>query len=123
MSADASAGVRRLVLVVEDDPAIRSLVALTLEDEGYEVLAFEDAIEAFDALVGLEVACVLLDIGLPAMSGHEFVANYLASCSDPAPVLFMSGWPAREFPPGVVGHIRKPFTIEELLRSVEEHSG
>ena len=59
------------VLLVEDDPATRTLTGDLLRREGYEVLEAGSAEEGLAAAAAGRVDLVLLDLGLPGMSGFE----------------------------------------------------
>ena len=61
------------LLVVEDEPAVREMVAGSLREAGYEVREAEDATSAWHALRGTRVDLVLLDWMLPGASGYEFL--------------------------------------------------
>jgi signal transduction histidine kinase/CheY-like chemotaxis protein len=113
------------ILVVEDDPAVRSVVRLVLERYGYQVL------DASDGRMGLErwaqhelrVDLLLTDLVLPgAMSGLELAAQ-LRHCESSLKVLFMSGYnqelvlQGAELHPGQ-SFLQKPCSMVELLRAV-----
>jgi CheY-like chemotaxis protein len=71
-----------LILVVDDDTAIRDSLSELLEDEGYKVAAVENGQEALDYLRHRGVPCViLLDLMMPVMDGFEFI---VAQQADPA---------------------------------------
>lgn len=114
---------QHVVLVVEDEEAIRRLVQETLADEGYEVLLAADAPEAFEVLQGRAVSLILLDLLLASTDGEAFAASYLERTEDPAPIVLLT---AREDegqrPPGVVGYLQKPFDLDDLLQVVDEHA-
>src|SRR5438093_4818219 len=57
------------VLIVDDDKALRHALAVLLQDAGYQTEQAGDGPEALDALGRQTVDCMLLDIGLPGMSG------------------------------------------------------
>lgn len=61
------------ILLVDDDPAIRSSLSFSLELEGFEVEAFESA-EALAELAGLsDASCMIVDYRLPGMDGLALV--------------------------------------------------
>ena len=62
------------VLVVDDDVAIREMLAMTLEDEGYTVASAGNGLEALNQLRAQpDSAClILLDLNMPIMTGWEF---------------------------------------------------
>ena len=114
----------RLVLVVEDEPAIRELVRRTLEGAGLEVIEAENGRQALDifALGGEPPKLVLSDVIMPVLNGRE-LSDALADIHPHVPVLFMSGYTgddvlARSLLPETAPFIQKPFAPEELLSRV-----
>jgi two-component system cell cycle response regulator len=59
------------ILLIEDDDATRNIITLALKSAGHKVLGVESAEEGFKALDGGSFDAVLMDIGLPGMSGVE----------------------------------------------------
>jgi CheY-like chemotaxis protein len=59
------------LLVVDDDPVMRSLEARLLSQEGYAVEIAEDGPEALEKLTTTRYAGIVLDLGLPGMDGYE----------------------------------------------------
>ncbi len=60
----------RTILVVDDDPLIRRLIATTLEDvAGYDIVEAEDGQDALERAATLEPGIVFLDIDMPRMDG------------------------------------------------------
>ena len=111
----------RTVLVVEDDPSIRELVADLLVDEGYAVL------QAADGCQGLQLArehapsVIMVDQMLPGMTGLEVLEQLHAQCTTRhIPVILVSGLP-RSLAPGHRADrvLAKPFDIDALLAHVE----
>ena len=113
------AQVRRLVVVADDDDAIRLLCRLNLELEGYRV---EEAVSS-EQLARVtdveEVALVILDIHLGAEDGLE-VARRLRERRPEIPIAFLSG--SVDFGERsralADASIRKPFTLEEFIGTV-----
>jgi CheY-like chemotaxis protein len=112
------------VLLVEDDPDLRSLTATLLDSLGYGVVATADAPEALDALEHGDFDLLFSDLTLPGMSGGELARR--AKAADPdLKVLYMSGYPRAE---DCGAHaladgrpvLRKPFRKEELERVLRE---
>jgi two-component system KDP operon response regulator KdpE len=62
---------RPLVLVADDEPQITKLVALTLGDEGFRVATAHGGEEALNQVEALRPDVLLLDIGMPDLSGIE----------------------------------------------------
>lgn len=108
----------RTVLVAEDDPAIRELLAHHLEREGFDVLAVGDGNAALRAARELADALVL-DIGLPAIDGLE-VARTLRREHREIPILMLTAR-ADEidrvvgFELGADDYICKPFSPREVV--------
>jgi CheY-like chemotaxis protein len=113
-----------LVLVVEDEPAIRELVRRTLEGAGLVVIEAENGRQALDifALGGEPPKLILSDLIMPVVNGRE-LSDALADTHPNLPVLFMSGYTgddvlARSLLPETARFIQKPFAPEELLSRV-----
>jgi CheY-like chemotaxis protein len=64
----------RQVLVVDDDPDIRSVIELALSDEGYTVTMATNGQEALDRLAAWRPDVILLDLAMPVMDGWAFLA-------------------------------------------------
>ena len=116
------------VLVVDDDLDIRSLVALVLSTEGYQVTTAANGVEALEALPRVQPACVVLDMWMPVLDGPGF-ARELAARHLHIPVIVMTAahdaqyW-AREVK--AAGCLGKPFDLGDLLDTVERlcrHAG
>jgi PAS domain S-box-containing protein len=110
------------VLVVEDEPSLRALVAQMLESKGYTVVAAETAEDALDLAQSELVDLVLTDLVMPRISGRE-LASRVRETRPSVRVLFMSGYADD----AVVRHgtlepgsafIEKPFSANDLARSV-----
>jgi CheY-like chemotaxis protein len=106
-------------MIVDDEPAICSMLVTVLEDEGYRAVAVNSGPEAL-ARVGDERPDVLLvDIMMPGMDGRTLVARLRALPEPLAPIIMMSA-AVRAFAPqpGVVGFLAKPFDLDQLLDSI-----
>lgn len=114
---------RITVLVVEDEPAIRRLVARILGRRGYEVLAAPDGETGLRRFSEREdIDLVLTDIVMPGLDGVG-MAQELRARRPGLPVLFMSGYPGDNRPgldeDDLAWLIDKPFTPDQLLERVE----
>src|SRR5690606_12254132 len=114
------------VLVVEDEPALRKVIAAMLSDRGHEVALASDGLEGvatYEAEAG-SIDVVLLDLTMPGLSGRAALARIRAV--DPEqPVIVMSGYSADGrasdlLKLGARGFLAKPFGAAELARAVEE---
>jgi CheY-like chemotaxis protein len=107
------------VLVVDDEPAIRALVAKIVERAGFSVDVAADGQEAVDKIARAEYAVIVLDLMMPAMSGYEFV-EYLQQRGGKRPSVIVITAAAeasmtRQLDPSIVHSIvRKPFDINVL---------
>jgi CheY-like chemotaxis protein len=66
---------KRKVLVVDDDPSWRHMLALELEELGYEPVQAADGEEALRLVEQVECSVMLLDLRMPGMDGHEVIAR------------------------------------------------
>ena len=84
------------VLVVEDDPALRSLMVRTLSAKGYRALEANDGIEALDRLAAdPDIELVVTDIVMPRMNGVELAQQLAATARTRlAPVMFATAYGA-----------------------------
>ena len=116
---------RRTILLVEDDADVREAITDILREAGREVVEAADGLSALAMLDQVQRPClILLDLLMPAMDGLEFLQK-LKSHPDAADfgVLVLSGldnMTAAEHYPGVVGTLRKPFDVDQLLSCVAE---
>jgi DNA-binding response OmpR family regulator len=110
---------RRVVVVADDDEAMRLLCRVNLELEGYRVVEAVDQGEIEAALQGDDVALVILDIRLGTHDGVE-IARRLREHYPDVPVAFLSGSVrfGEELAEISAARIRKPFTLEELIGTV-----
>lgn len=125
-SAHPQAGEGRIILVLDDEPEVRKLVAIMLSSNGYKVLSAgngESAIKAFKRSKR-PVDLVLLDVVAPGLSG-PMVADRLTELQPGLRVLYMSGYDGTNVVQRYVvdkGHalITKPFTERQLAKKVRE---
>src|SRR5262249_35914676 len=119
------------VLIVEDDPETREMLASLLATEGFHTVAAEDGLEALHLLRTVrrrapDVPClVLLDLRMPRLGGGEFRR---AQLGDPTvasvPVAVMSGATDAEQRAqalGAVATVTKPIDVEILLDVVRRY--
>jgi PAS domain S-box-containing protein len=108
-----------IILIVDDEPAVRTAVGRLLARHGYQVLEADDAREARAVLRerGRDVRLVLLDQSMPHESGPEALPSLRELCA--APIAMFTGGIA-ELPPGAAALLEKPAQTSELLKTVEE---
>jgi CheY-like chemotaxis protein len=112
------------VLVVDDDPAIRGLVADALRAEGYSVDLAAHGREALEAMRARLPATVILDLMMPVMDGFSFMeACHQEQLCDNVPIVVISAVqdaPQRIHEVPVHACIAKPFDLDDLLRTVRQ---
>lgn len=114
-----------LVLVVEDDIDTRSLILQLLESEGFLVEAAADGGKALERLARAPYPdLILLDLSLPDMTGADVMRAVQAHpYRQKSKVLVCSGWdnlPARAKELFADGAIRKPYNVDEFLRTIRK---
>ncbi|MCU1601086.1 MAG: Response regulator consisting of a CheY-like receiver domain and a winged-helix DNA-binding domain [Frankiales bacterium] len=110
------------ILVVDDELSIRQLVTDVLTIEGYEVEAVADGYAALAAIDARRPDCVVLDVMMPGIDGHEVLQRIRAAENGPElPVVMLTAaaddaqqWQA--WTEGVDYFLAKPFEADELLR-------
>jgi CheY-like chemotaxis protein len=114
------------VLVVEDEPQVRSLMRLMLRRAGYTVLVAKDGAQAVELVAqhGPALDLLITDVVMPGMSGRQ-VADTVRATYPSLPVLFISGYTDD----AMVRHgiaeadtpfLQKPFTMSDLTRKVRK---
>jgi two-component system response regulator MprA len=106
------------VLVVDDEPAVRSSLGKALRLERYDVEVAEDGEEALDLLAGAQFDAIVLDVAMPNVDGLE-VCRRLREIGDKTPVLMLTA--RSEVDDRVAGldagaddYVMKPFALKEL---------
>lgn len=112
------------ILVVDDEPDIRSLLKEILEDEGYEVETAEDAANAREARRSRRPDLILLDIWMPAGDGISLLKEWTEEGPLPSPVIMMSGHGTVETAVeatrlGAYDFIEKPISLAKLLLTLQ----
>ncbi|MBA3944502.1 MAG: response regulator [Herpetosiphonaceae bacterium] len=110
-----------LVLVVDDDDALRSIVKRALEGVQVAVVTSKGAVEALDVIATRPIKVVLTDITMPDMDGWQLCS--LVHARYPELILgIMTGWggsePLRLVAHGVSFVVPKPFNVHELQAQV-----
>jgi two-component system phosphate regulon response regulator PhoB len=113
------------ILLVEDDPDIRELVAYKLTRGGFEVVEAADGFAALQAARTRPPDAVILDIGLPRLSGIEVCRELRAAPATAAvPIIMLTGAVRLQeleqaYAAGASDYLVKPFSPRELQRRVE----
>lgn len=117
----------KTILVVDDSPTVRKLIAGKLEKCGHDVFCSNDGVEAMERLQDLVPDLILLDITMPRMDGYQ-VCKLIRSndATKDVPVVMISGKDGffdkvRGRMAGTSGYITKPFGPETLMKAVEAY--
>ena len=114
-----------IVYVVDDDEAVRDSLTWLLESNGYVVKCLPSAERFLQSLSGDNrdnVACLILDVRMPGMSGLELQERLMAE-GIPMPISFITGhgdvsMAVSTMKKGAVDFIEKPFKSDRLLLQV-----
>jgi CheY-like chemotaxis protein len=119
---------RGYILLIEDDPGVREGLSEIITSEGYSVVSCCDGQMAMDRLAEVTELprMIVLDFTMPHMDGWAFLAERKKDARlRGIPVLGMSASQSlvdqRLPPPGVEELLKKPFPVEDILRSIEKH--
>jgi len=112
------------VLVVDDEPDIRTTVKEILEDEGYQVTLAAGAVAAREARTQVRPDVILLDIWMPDTDGISLLREWASSGSLTSPVIMMSGHGNVETAVeatrlGAYDFVEKPISLAKLLLTIE----
>src|SRR5215212_3060873 len=107
----------RSVLVVDDDPEIREIIAMVLEQDGYSVDTASNGAEALHKANEHQPHAIILDARMPVMDGWQFLARWHTQPAEHrAPVLVVSSvrdW-RKALDLGAQAYMSKPFDIDTL---------
>jgi CheY-like chemotaxis protein len=115
---------RAIVLVVDDDLAIRTAVSWALSDAGYCVDEAENGQRALDRVASQKPDLVLLDMRMPVMDGWVLAQRYRQLPGPHAPIVVMTAAQdardrARQI--DADGYLAKPFAVDELVALVRRY--
>ncbi|HWB67145.1 MAG TPA: response regulator transcription factor [Mycobacteriales bacterium] len=110
------------LLVVDDEPNIRELLAASLRHAGFDVQAAVDGQDALDQIGRFQPDLLLLDVMMPGIDGFEVVRRLRAD-GVPVPVLFLTARDATDdkiagLTLGGDDYITKPFSLEEVIARI-----
>ena len=109
-------------MIVDDDPHIRELAGVFLQNEGFDVYEAADGIEALSQLETIKMDMVILDIMMPNMDGWELCRQLRASYDMPLLMLTAKGETSQKikgFELGTDDYLVKPFEPLELVARVK----
>ncbi|WP_310466963.1 ATP-binding protein [Sphingomonas sp.] len=112
------------VLLVEDEPMVRTVAERALVRHGYTVITATNGEEALEVLGrGGDIALLITDVVMPAMDGPTMVREARLSRPD-LPILFMSGYAEEQLRNSIdidnVAFLPKPFSVQELAEAARK---
>jgi len=115
---------RAIVFVVDDDQAVREALRSLIRSVGLRVETFASAAEFLRQQPPAVPSCLVLDVGLPGLSGMD-LQRELAALNRSFPIIFITGQgdiptTVRAMKAGAVEFLTKPFRERELLDSIEQ---
>ena len=118
---------QRTILVVDDSPTVRKLVAITLEKQGHRVITASDGMEALAKINEQIPDLIFLDVTMPRIDGYQ-LCKLIKKNQDTrhVPVVMLSGKDGlfdkmRGRMAGSTRYLTKPFEPQVLLQVVDEH--
>src|SRR5208282_5426943 len=121
---EAGPGVRRRILVVEDEPTVASLVADVLREEGHDVETILDSVQALERLNQEDFDLLICDLKMPKLDGRALYEDALRrGRTSRDRVLFITGDTLRPLTLDFVRrnslpYLAKPFLVDELTQTV-----
>ncbi len=107
------------ILVVDDDAALRDMLALILSGEGYEVTTAGDGVDAVELLAcGMRPAVLLLDLMMPEMGGAavcEWMTAAIPAAERPRVVILSAGVGPTTSLLGADAALAKPYDVDAVL--------
>jgi DNA-binding response OmpR family regulator len=114
------------ILVVDDDPQLRHIIRLALEEEGLAVETAADGRQALDQASRRRPRLVILDMGLPLLDGAGFAAELRAIYGDGVPLVVITAdghVVEKADRVGARAHLAKPFELDDLAAAVQQVLG
>lgn len=117
----------KTILVVDDDPASRSLLREILLEDGYQILEAEDGEGALEIIAKKPVDLLITDRSMPRLGGLELLAK-LQALKKVIPSLMISGYGEEAFwgqaiGSGAIDYVLKPFKAADVLKMVRKALG
>jgi two-component system KDP operon response regulator KdpE len=108
---------KQKILLVEDNPDVRRLYAIGLNQRGFEVKLAANGAEAVERASAEQPDFILLDWLMPLMDGGEVIARLEGKVDVAAvPIIVISGQPAPDMLPNrVCSWLTKPLTVDDLV--------
>lgn len=110
------------IFVVDDDPDIRSSLTRSLRIRGFEAIAFASGADFLRAYDSSQIACLILDQGMPDMTGLE-LQRHLKERGFAIPIIFITGHggvreSVEAMKGGAIDFLEKPFRQADLIDAI-----
>jgi two-component system, OmpR family, response regulator MprA len=115
-----------MILIVDDDPAITTLLKLSFELEGHIVVTASSGVEALDLARRIHPAAMVVDVMMPEMDGLELIRRLRSNDSTAdIPIVCCSARALSQdvqdgYDAGADDYVTKPFEPYELIERVEQ---
>ena len=110
-----------LISIVDDDESVRRTTKLLVESFGYQAAVFESAESFLKSDQLYDTSCLVVDIQMPGMNGLQ-LQSHLAGEGYSIPIIFITAYGdksrRRALQAGAVAFLDKPFSDEQLLKSL-----
>lgn len=109
------------ILVVEDEPQIRKFLRISLETHGYTVHEARLAADGLELCASTRPDLIILDLGLPDLTGHEFISQVREWSQVPIIVVSVERSESDKvlaLDAGANDYVTKPFGISELMARI-----
>ena len=113
-----------MVLIVEDERALRTALAMALADEGFDVATAANGAAALDVLEEFEPDAIVLDLNMPILDGFQFADAYRHRGGKQAPVIVCTthALDQRVRAIGAAATISKPVDIDRLVGMLKTYA-
>ena len=113
----------QVIRIIDDDDAMRKSWAFLIEDEGWEVVTYPDALTFLSSNDFIRPGCILLDVRMPQMSGLELQTK-LRDLGCDLPIIFVSGhgdidMAVNTLKAGAADFLQKPVDSQRLLDTID----
>jgi CheY-like chemotaxis protein len=121
-----STGIRRTVVIADDEPSVRMLVQATLEMDGFNLIEAGDGDEAWSLIQEHRPSLVLLDVRMPGRTGLEILHAIKADpkLTSTRVILLTASAQESDINEGLLAgadfYLTKPFSPRDLLSKVDE---
>ena len=117
------------VMVVDDDPDMKEMLDLMMQKEGFETEMAEDGADFLEKVDRFQPDLVTLDVMMPGLRTEEILEKLKEKKSKPKIILLTvvrySGEEREKMlkTNNIVGYIKKPFDLDDLMDAVKKHVG